>query len=100
MDIQLGGADESLEQMSAEGYSDYYAEDLSRRVNAQTKGIFDSEEEHADGAEENTRTAKPSVDDGERQPAARTQKITQPLCELNPKREGENLVLQPSEATA
>ena len=49
--------------MSAEGYSDYYAEDLSRRVNAQTRGIFDPEGEGGDVGED--MPIKPVIGDAE-----------------------------------
>ena len=63
IDTHLDGDGDSLEQMSAEGYSDYYAEDLSRRVNAQTRGIFDPEGEHSDVAED--KPIKPVIGDSE-----------------------------------
>ena len=97
MDIQLGGADESLEQMSAEGYSDYYAEDLSRRVNVQTRGIFDPEGEDSDVAEDNATSKRPPMGDSKNQGATRTRKPAQPAEPPSPKREGEKAVRLPME---
>ena len=73
--------------MSEAGYSDYYAEDLSRRVNAQTKGIVDPDGEQADAAEESYKAKQPQADDGEPQPASRAPKTGQAAGQGGPANE-------------
>ena len=96
---QLGGEDDSLEHMSEAGYSDYYAEDLSRRVDAQTRGIVDPDGEHPACAEQIASTKQPRVGGEEPEPASRAHKTGLPVDQSSPTSEGEGAARQPKGAT-